>query len=83
MWHNPRKPIKKIGREGQRYIEFRNDIAYPHLVEKFGEKCSKCGRSDLPLDVDHLKNRGSHIELKYTLSNLALLCRSCHIKKSS
>lgn len=78
-----KKPMKRLGKEGRRYMEFRNDVAYPYLVERDGEQCSHCGRADVPLDVDHLHKRGSHPELKYDLNNLQLLCRRCHDRKDN
>ncbi len=51
------------------------------LIEKFGEKCSKCGWNKrhsltnvVPLEVDHKDgNSGNNLE-----SNLRLLCPNCH-----
>ncbi|CAB4218902.1 McrA Restriction endonuclease [uncultured Caudovirales phage] len=46
-----------------------------------GGKCERCGRSDLPLECDHvvaLKDGG-----KNERSNLVFLCRACHGRKSS
>lgn len=80
---NKVKLMKPIGRQGLKYNQFRNNVAYPYLVEKYGEQCNSCGRSDLPLDVDHIKKRGSRPDLKYDLNNLQLLCRSCHAKKDN
>ena len=50
------------------------------LNRKFGEKCSKCGKSDIPLTLDHIKPiaLGGKNELK----NSQLLCIPCHVKKT-
>lgn len=77
------KPMKRIGKQGLRYKEFRDTVAYPYLVAKFGEKCAICGTPGKNLDVDHILKRGSHPELKYDLNNLQLLCRACHSKKDN
>lgn len=88
-YHKPRKAmvttkrLKPIGKQGQRYKVFRDTVAYPYLVRTFGEKCANCGRTDVPLDVDHKLKRGSHAELKYELTNLQLLCRPCHNRKDN
>lgn len=75
--------MKPVGKETQRYNEFRDEIARPYLIDKFGEKCAKCKREDLPLDIDHIRKRGSSPQLKYDLKNLQLLCRSCHWAKDN
>lgn len=82
-WHNPRKPMNKLGKQGKIYNTFRDTVARPYLIKTFGERCATCKRSDLPLDVDHIEKRGSHRELKYDLNNLQFLCRSCHDKKDN
>jgi 5-methylcytosine-specific restriction endonuclease McrA len=73
-----KKRMKPIGKQGRKYQEFRNTVAYPYLVATFGEKCAICKQPGKNLDVDHIQKRGSHPELKYELSNLQLLCRRCH-----
>lgn len=77
------KRLQPIGKQGKEYIEFRNNIAYPYLVSKYGERCNNCGKTGVPLDVDHIKKRGSHPDMKYNLKNLALMCRPCHSKKDN
>lgn len=73
-----KKPMKKFGKQTTRYNEFRDKVARPYLIATFGNKCAHCERADLSLDVDHIKKRGSHPELKYDLNNLQLMCRRCH-----
>lgn len=43
--------------------------------------CAFCQRWVINPDLDHLKTRGSRPDLKYELSNLRPVCRSCHIKR--
>ena len=78
-----RKPMKRIGKQGRKYQDFRNTVAYPYLIARYGEKCADCGAKEVQLDVDHILKRGSHPELKYELTNLQLLCRPCHDRKDN
>ena len=83
----PQKPIKvrrgirKFGPKAMKYAEWRDTTAIPFLDEWYGHKCVDCGRTD-NLDVDHVKNRGSHPELIMDLNNVMYRCRICHIKKT-
>ena len=81
FFHRKRKRINQRGKEYERWKKFRDEVAIPYLDEKFGKKCRFCG-SDKRLDVDHIHSRGSRPELKYQLSNLQYLCRSCHRDKT-
>lgn len=45
------------------------------------KRCAHCG--SIATDVDHIKKRGSHPELRYVQSNLQWLCRSCHNLKDN
>lgn len=87
---NPRKPIKQRGKAHTQWILFRDKVARPYLDKKFGIGCSDCGV--LPAqkddgtyyrhDVDHVKGKGAHPELKFDVTNMVYRCRSCHIKKT-
>lgn len=49
-------------------------------VQQSGGRCAKCGRSDLPLEVDHripLSKGGTN-----HLGNLVVLCSLCHQAKT-
>lgn len=74
-----KKKPNQLGRRGNEYIEWRDNIAIPHLDSTYGHKCASCGVGG-KLDVQHIKKRGSHPELRMELSNVEYLCRSCHIK---
>ena len=85
---NPKKPIvnrvrriRPTGKEYDRWRKFRDTKAIPYLDKTFGHKCRRCGVTE-NLDVDHIHGRGSHPQLKYQLSNLQYLCRSCHRLKT-
>ena len=86
--HKPRKPIqqrKPIPKKGKRqiaYEEWRDTVAKPYLDRVFGHQCVDCGATT-ELHVDHIKNRGSHIELKMELSNVQYLCWDCHYMKTN
>lgn len=83
--HQPKKPInrlkrpRQVGKHGLKWAEFRDNVAKPYLTAKYGYKCVICG-SRGKLDVDHIKKRGSHPELRYELTNVRFLCRKCHIE---
>lgn len=66
-------------------IELDKEVAVPYLDKTFGHHCRGC-LLDTTLDVDHIKSRGAHPELKYQLSNLQYLCAVapnwCHRNKT-
>ena len=82
----PRKAIRKKGKATIKYELWRDTVAIPYLNETFGRVCAACGGercNNLQLDVDHIQNRGSHSELKMTLSNVQYLGRyPCHYEKT-
>lgn len=67
-----------MGKRAKEYDLWRREVAIPYL-DKQGHVCALCGK-DGALDIDHIKKRGSHPELKMELTNLRYLCRDCHIK---
>lgn len=82
MAHKPRKPIRKQGKEAERWAEFRDETVIPYLDKQFGHTCRCCGVGG-KLDVDHIHGKGSHPQLKYQISNFQYLCRRCHIEKTA
>jgi 5-methylcytosine-specific restriction endonuclease McrA len=50
-----------------------------YLLEKWGRKCAYCGKTDVPLEVEHIipKSRGGTDRV----SNLTIACRNCNLKK--
>ncbi len=50
-----------------------------YLLEKWGRKCAYCGKTDIPLEIEHIvpKTRGG----SNRVSNLTLSCRNCNQKK--
>lgn len=50
------------------------------LIAAFGEKCAKCGKTGIPLTLDHIHPiaLGGKNEFK----NSQLLCVPCHVKKT-
>ncbi len=82
----PPKEAKPIARKGKRtisYEKWRDDIAIPHLKATGKWFCTDCQRSDIDLDVDHIKGRGAHAELKMEITNVEARCRPCHRAKTS
>ncbi|HEY7127910.1 MAG TPA: RNA-guided endonuclease IscB [Ktedonobacterales bacterium] len=52
-----------------------------YLLEKWGRTCAYCGKTAVPLEVEHIVPRargGSH-----RISNLALACEPCNTKKGT
>lgn len=47
--------------------------------------CANCGKwiPESYVEVDHIKKRGSHPELRYEHTNLQILCRRCHDRKDN
>lgn len=50
-----------------------------YLLEKWGRKCTYCGKTDVPLQVEHIepKSKGG----SNRVSNLCLSCEKCNQKK--
>jgi hypothetical protein len=50
-----------------------------YLLDKWGRKCAYCGKTDVPLEVEHIvpKSRGGTDRV----SNLTIACRACNVKK--
>lgn len=75
------KPIRQRGKAAKQWETFRDKVARPYLDKKFGRVCSVegCGVTE-NLDVDHVKTRGAHPELRYDVTNLRYLCRPHHVQ---
>lgn len=84
------KPIRQRGKEHGKWISFRNTVVRPYLDKKYGRGCFDCGvmparREDGTLgyhDVDHVKGKGAHPELKNDKTNFVYRCRKHHIGKT-
>ncbi len=52
-----------------------------YLLEKWGRKCAYCGKSSVPLNIDHVvaRSRGG----TNRISNLTLSCRDCNESKGA
>ncbi len=52
-----------------------------YLLEKFNRRCVYCGKTDTPLEIEHIipKSRGGSNKI----DNLAIACRSCNKAKGS
>ncbi len=52
-----------------------------YLLEKFQRKCAYCGKSGLPLQIEHIvpRSRGG----SNSVTNLALACEKCNQKKGT
>lgn len=84
--HKPRKAIPKQSDKEKQYQMWKEDIARPYLISKYGNNCFCCGRSAYPgekLDIEHTLTKGSRPDLKRSFSNLSLYCRyPCHRNKT-
>lgn len=79
----PPKPIRKQGKHAQLWKTFRDQVARPYLDKKYGHICSVKGCIETEnLDVDHIKNRGSHPHLRYDVKNTQYMCREHHWLKT-
>jgi len=61
--------------------ELRGYEVKEYLLDKWGRKCAYCGKTDVPLEVEHIvpKSRGGTDRV----SNLTLSCRTCNLKKGN
>ena len=53
-----------------------------HVLNHYGEVCMKC-RSEVYIQVDHIKPRSIYQELSLDFDNMQVLCRSCNASKSN
>lgn len=75
----PKKKLKTIGKRTLKYEEWKHSTAKPHLDATYGHICSYEGCKETKnLDIDHILKRGSHPQLKMSLSNVRYLCRRHH-----
>jgi len=60
---------------------FVEDVSHAALAKRDGRRCKWCGRSDLPLAVDHVTPiaRGG----KHAMWNCVLACKPCNSRKGS
>jgi 5-methylcytosine-specific restriction endonuclease McrA len=61
--------------------ELRGYEIKEYLLEKWKRKCAYCGRTDIPLEVEHIipKSRGGSDRV----SNLTISCHECNQKKGN
>ena len=52
-----------------------------YLLEKWNRTCAYCGKRDVPLQIEHIQPRAKGGTDR--ISNLALACESCNIKKGT
>lgn len=81
------RPVYKKGMES----EFYNTKAWRDLrwkvLEKYGSKCSICGRNNkdhgVILHIDHIKPRSKYPELELEFDNMQVLCEDCNLGKGA
>jgi len=83
LWKQPHKKLSKA----QEWIKFRVAYMAKHVKENGLYECMNCHRWIKSPEVDHVQRRGSHAELVFDESNLAILCNEapnyCHARKDS
>jgi hypothetical protein len=52
-----------------------------YLLEKWGRKCTYCGRENIPLQVEHIIPKAKYTDNR--VSNLCLACEKCNIAKGT
>jgi 5-methylcytosine-specific restriction endonuclease McrA len=50
--------------------------------QRDGYQCTHCGRTGVPLDVDHILGWRQRPDLAFELDNLRSLCRRCHNQRT-
>jgi 5-methylcytosine-specific restriction endonuclease McrA len=67
-------------------VEYQQGILFgyelrEYLLQKWGRKCAYCGKSDVPLQIEHLVPRAKGGTNR--VSNLTLACEKCNQKKGT
>lgn len=75
--------IQRPGIQGVEYQqgELAGYEVREYLLEKFQRKCAYCGKTDVPLQIEHIQprcNGGSN-----RISNLTLACEPCNTRKGN
>jgi len=87
FYHRPRKAIPQMSDKEKEYQDWKENVARPYLIRRYGNKCACCGRPanfGEKLDIDHIEGKGSTPSMKSNLKNLQLLCRyPCHDNKTN
>lgn len=87
----PKKPMKKIGKVTEKWIETRKDWISRNPPDskglwecylKISPYCLGFMNKD-SLTIDHVKSRSRHPELRYDLDNLKPACAPCNGLKGS
>lgn len=80
------KQLKKYMKESNEFLKSKAWIKLRYeALRLYGRKCCLCGATnkDSVLNVDHIKPRSSHPELKLNIANLQILCSPCNYGKGS
>ena len=52
-----------------------------YLLEKWGRKCTYCGKENIPLQVEHIVPKAKYTDNR--VSNLCLACEKCNLAKGT
>lgn len=73
--------LRRIGKEGRRWLTFRKDYLESHKDDDGYLYCADCGTPLTSPDLHHLKGRGAYPQLRYEESNIVALCRADHQRR--
>lgn len=72
--------MKTQGKQTKKWLKFRKEYLDKRKNWYDIWNCERCMKATEYPDLDHIKKRSTHPELKYDESNIQILCRPCHIK---
>jgi hypothetical protein len=53
------------------------------VIRTYGPICMRCGATDRPIHVDHIKPKSRYPHLALSFENLQVLCETCNLEKSN
>ena len=78
-----RSPLNKQGKETKKWLAFRKEFLKSRENWHGVYNCEICMKATEYPELDHIKKRSTHPELKYEESNIQLLCKFCHRKETA
>lgn len=90
-WTEERETYKKVKYKrtyqnaNERRDAFHASAAWQELrarvLDHYGRKCLRCGKTSGPIQVDHIKPRSLYPELRLEFRNMQVLCHACNMEK--
>lgn len=78
-----RSPLNKQGKQTKKWLAFRRQYLKKHQNWYGLWNCERCQAVTEYPELDHIKKRSTHPELKYDEDNIQLLCKPCHRKETA